>query len=99
MAIVQYRVKKVSARIPPSKHSIYDVPPKFVLTFEEVALGRCIVLTKYVTRFATIAIVESLSDNSTPKKSNNSNYNQFMCGKEVYTSVEAQINEQRSEVI
>lgn len=72
MAIVQYRVKKVSARTPPSKHRRYDVPPKFELMFEEVALGRCIVPIKYVTRFTTIAIVESLSDNSTPKKSNNS---------------------------
>lgn len=66
IAIVLYRPRNESARKPPSKHSKKDVPMKSVTILAEVALGRCIVPPKYVTRFTAIPIVESLSHISIP---------------------------------
>lgn len=61
MAMVLYRPRKESAKKPPSKQSMNEVPTKSVTIFAEVALGRCIVPIKYVTKFAAIPIVHSLS--------------------------------------
>lgn len=66
MAMVLYRPRKESARKPPSKQSKNEVPMKSVTIFAEVALGRCIVPSKYVTRFTAIPIVDSLSHISIP---------------------------------
>lgn len=66
MAIVQYRPVKESATMPPNKHRRYDVPLDVDAKFEALALGRCIVPTKYVTMFTIIAIEESLSHFSIP---------------------------------
>lgn len=64
IAIVLYLPRKESARKPPSKHRRKDVPRKSVTMLAEVELARCIVPTKYVTRFTAIPMVESLSHNS-----------------------------------
>lgn len=66
MAIVLYLPRKESARKPPSRHKRKQVPIKSVTILAEVALGRCIVPTKYVTRFTASPIVESLSHISIP---------------------------------
>lgn len=59
--MVLYLPRKESARKPPSKHKRKEVPMKSVTILAEVELGKCIVPTKYVTRFTAIPIVESLS--------------------------------------
>jgi len=68
MAIIQYRPKKESATMPPNKLRRYAVPPDVDAKLEALALGRCIVPTKYVTRFTIIAIVANLSHISIPVK-------------------------------
>lgn len=68
IAIVLYLPRKESARNPPSKHKRKEVPIKSVTILAEVALARCNVPTKYVTRLTAIPIVESLSHTSIPVK-------------------------------
>ena len=67
-AIVLYLPRKESARKPPSKHKRKDVPTKSVTMLAAVALGKCIVPTRYVTRLTAIPMVESLSHISIPTK-------------------------------
>ena len=71
IAIVLCLPKNESARKPPSKQRRKEVPRKSVTILAEVALERCIVPVKYVTRFTAIPIVESLSQSSIPKKGEN----------------------------
>lgn len=66
IAIVLYLPRTESARKPPSKQRRKQVPMKSVTMLAEVALGKCIVPTKYVTRLTAIPIVESLSHSSIP---------------------------------
>jgi len=66
MAIVKYLPKKVSAINPPNRHRITEVPRKFVTIFADSALGRCIVFTKYVTKFTAMPKVINLSHSSIP---------------------------------
>ena len=58
----------MSATKPPSRVSIKVVPRKLVTVLAEVALERCMVPVKYVTRLTTIPSVVSLSIASTPVK-------------------------------
>lgn len=66
IAMVLYLPRKESARKPPSRQRRKDVPAKSVTIFAEVELGKCIVPTRYVTRFTIIPIVDSLSHISIP---------------------------------
>jgi len=66
MAMVLNLPRKASATKPPSKQRRKDVPMKSVTMFAEVALGRCIVPIRYVTKFTAIPIVDSLSHISIP---------------------------------
>lgn len=68
IAIVLYLPKKESARNPPSKHRRKEVPIKSVTILAEVALGRCMVPVKYVTKFTAIPIVDSRSHISIPSR-------------------------------
>lgn len=68
IAIVLYLPRNESARKPPSKQSRKEVPIKSVTILAEVELGKCIVPTKYVTRFTAMPIVESLSHISIPEQ-------------------------------
>lgn len=52
--------RKESARNPPSKGRRKVVPTKSVTILAKVALGKCIVPTRYATRFTAIVIVVSL---------------------------------------
>lgn len=53
---------------PPSKQSMKDVPRKFVTVLAALALPKCIVPVKYVTRFTAIPSVVNLSHASPPNK-------------------------------
>ncbi|KAG5591011.1 hypothetical protein H5410_041525 [Solanum commersonii] len=66
IAMVLYLPKKESAITPPSKHKRNEVPMKSETILAEVALGRCIVPIKQVTRFTAMPIVDSLSLTSIP---------------------------------
>lgn len=66
MAIVQYRPRKESAMQPPNKQRRKDAPEALATMVVEVALGWCIVLSKYVTRFTAIPNVVNLSLTSIP---------------------------------
>ena len=66
MTIVLNLPRKVSAKKPPSRHKMKDVPMKSVTTLAAVELGRCMVPPKYVTKFTAIPIVDSLSIISIP---------------------------------
>lgn len=61
----------MSAIKPPSRQSMKDVPRKLVTVFAEVALPRCIVPVRYVTRLTAIPSVVSLSIASPPDKTQN----------------------------
>lgn len=66
MAIVKYLPKKASARNPPKRDRMKEVPRKFVTIFADCALGRCMVFTKYVTKFTAMPKVANLSHSSIP---------------------------------
>lgn len=61
----------MSAIKPPSRQSMKDVPRKLVTVLAEVALPRCIVPVRYVTRLTAIPSVVSLSIASPPDKTQN----------------------------
>lgn len=58
--------RKVSARKPPSRQSIKEVPKKLVTTLAEAALPKCMVPVKYVTKFTAMPSVVNLSITSPP---------------------------------
>jgi len=58
---------KVSATKPPNKQSMKEVPMKLVTVLAELALPKCIVPVKYVTKFTATPIVVNLSLASTPE--------------------------------
>ena len=58
--------RKVSAIKPPRRQSMKDVPRKLVTVVAEVALPKCMVFVKYVTKLTAIPSVVSLSHASTP---------------------------------
>lgn len=60
---------KVSATKPPNKQSMKEVPMKLVTVLAELALPKCIVPVKYVTKFTATPIVVNLSHASTPENS------------------------------
>lgn len=66
MVIVQYQPRKESAIMPPKRQARKDEPAKLDTMVEEVALGWCIVLSRYVTKFVAIPIVVNLSHTSIP---------------------------------
>lgn len=51
---------------PPSRQSMNEVPRKLVTVFAAVALPRCMVSVKYVTRLTAIPKVVNLSQASPP---------------------------------
>lgn len=53
---------------PPSKHSMKEVPRKFVTLLAALALPKCMVPVKYVTRFTAMPNVVNLSKASTPDR-------------------------------
>lgn len=61
----------MSAIKPPSRQSMKEVPRKLVTVLAEVALPRCIVPVRYVTRLTAIPSVVSLSIASPPDKTQN----------------------------
>lgn len=58
--------RKVSARKPPSRQSMKEVPKKLVTTLAEAALPKCMVPVKYVTKFTAMPSVVNLSITSPP---------------------------------
>lgn len=58
--------RKVSAMKPPRRQSMKEVPRKLVTVLAAVALPKCIVPVKYVTRLTPIPNVVSLSTASIP---------------------------------
>ena len=62
-----YRPRKPSARKPPRRQSMKEVPRKLVTVFADVAFPKCITPVKYVTKLNAIPSVISLSLVSTPK--------------------------------
>lgn len=67
MLVLQRRLQE-SCICQPTKHRKKYVPTAFVSMLAEVALGKCIVPPRKVTRFNAIPFVESLPQNSTPTK-------------------------------
>lgn len=57
----------MSATKPPNRQSMKEVPRKLVTVLAEVALPKCMVPVKYVTKFTAIPNVVSLSNSSTPE--------------------------------
>lgn len=60
---------KVSARNPPNKQSMKDVPMKLVTTLAEEAFPICMVPVRYVTKLTAIPRVVNLSHPSIPDRS------------------------------
>lgn len=65
--MVRYLPRKVSATKPPRRHSMKEVPTKLVTILAEVALPKCMVPVKYVTKLTAMPNVVSLSHSSTPE--------------------------------
>lgn len=63
---MNYLPRKVSATNPPSKHNMKEVPRKLVTVLAELALPKCIVSVKYVTKLTAMPRVVNLSHASTP---------------------------------
>lgn len=72
MAIVQYLPSKVSESMPPKRLKRKETPPHRETIDDELALDKCIVPVRYVTRLTPIDIVDNLSHSSTTAKLLNS---------------------------